>query len=42
MESNSEEFVKAVLGEKNVKARKELEKIIQSKCEKRIKEVLDS
>lgn len=38
----SEQFVNAVMNEKNIDARKQLEKILQAKCEKRIKDILEN
>lgn len=39
---DSEKFVKAVMKNKNVKASKYLEKMLQDKCFKRIKDTLNA
>ena len=40
-EKNSEQFVNAVLKDKNIKAEKTLKKIIANKCRQRIKTILE-
>ena len=40
-EKNSEQFVNAVLKDKNIKAGKTLKKIIADKCRQRIKTILE-
>ena len=39
---DSEKMVSSIMKEKNIDAQKTLKKIIQDKCTKRIKEVLDN